>query len=156
LAPFFQPEWLAQLEHGVKAGDDLLARLAELHAIVRDEFDRVVQLGQSFATIDPWARDLTCADDAPPFDAADLSPQGASWAQAVDANPGLHGTDDAERRFPRRRGEPFSDYRRLRDDLVGMFAEQAELTLAAVAREVHVEATRRDLSPELAGSRSRP
>lgn len=156
LAPFFQPEWLAQLEHGVKAGDDLLARVAELHAIVRDEFDRVVQLEQSFATIDPWARDLTCADDAPLFAAADMSPQRASWAQAVEANLVLHWIDDAERRFPRLRGEPFSEYRRLRDELVGMFAEQAELTVAAVAREVHVEATRRDLSPELAGSRSRP
>ena len=159
LREFFDPAWIQQLEQGLSTTPDTTSVLEQVRSVVQADFERVVTLDQRLGRLEPWAAQLVCHHDPELLSTVGFSAQStdpAHWRQAVQRNAILRWIDAAETQYPALRGEPFVEYRRHRDRLVALLAEQAQLTIQAVAREVHAASTVRELPPELAQTRTRP
>ena len=158
LGAYFDPTWTAELEQHVATADPT-PYLDQLRAMVRQDFERVVALDQRLAGLDAWVYELVRRHDPDLLATAGLPGEATDarhWREAVQRNVILHWIDSTEAQHPSLRGEPFSEYRRLRDQLVALLDQQAQLTAQAVVRDVHATTTVRDLPPELAGTRHRP
>ncbi|MCR9160832.1 MAG: AAA domain-containing protein [Nannocystaceae bacterium] len=157
LRNFFAPAWVDEIEAALRSGAG--QQLERVRDVVGRDFERVVQLDARLAKLQPWAHHLLAREDPRLLAAGGVDPTASSpdeWAVAVRRNVILHWIEQVERQHPALRGEPFVEYRRLRDQLVGLLQQQAELTKQAVVQAVHEHSRRREHPPEMQGSRAKP
>ncbi len=159
LEKFFDADWIAGVERSTNATRTPPAALENIRAVVRSEFDRVVALDGRLGQLPTWTHDLVRANDPEISSAAGISQDATSpadWVKAVRRNVILHWIEQMESQHPALRGEPFAEYRRLRSKLVQLLEQQAAWTAKSVAQEVHAHSRRRELPPELQGTRTKP
>lgn len=157
LRGFFAPGWVDEVERALRTGS--AAQLEGVREVVGRDFERVVQLDGRLSKLQPWTQQLVAHEDPELLAAGGMDPAASSsggWAQAVQRNVILHWIEQVERQHPALRGEPFVEYRRLRDQLVALLLQQAELTKHAVSQGVHEHSCRREHPPETQGSRTKP
>ncbi|MEM9455597.1 MAG: AAA domain-containing protein [Myxococcota bacterium] len=157
LRRFFAPAWVDETERALRSGS--AQQLDELRSVVDRDFDRVVGLDGRLSKLQPWTQQLLTHEDPGLLAAAGLDPATSSssqWTEAVRRNVILHWIEQIERQYPALRGEPFVEYRRLRDRLVDLMKQQAELTTHSVVWAVHDHSRRRKHPPKLEGSRTKP
>lgn len=159
LNEFFDTDWIAGVEQELQSSPNPPAMLDEIRTVVREDFDRVVALDRRLSQLEPWTQRLLPGQDPQMFALVGLDSGSSSsdhWVEAIRRNVLLHWIEQVEAEHPALRGEPFVEYRRLRDRLVELLEQQASLTAQSVVREVHAESRRRELPPELQGARTKP